>query len=102
MGQLKLILPAEKAANHHDKGKARGHSLTAAELAVVQRFAPPTAARRDLPRVEPQEMASIGQPPVSERPPEQPAPSAPASPPPACAPVPAPLPQFTLTPGMRM
>ena len=49
MGQLKLILPAEKAANHHDKGKVRSHSLTAAELAVVQRFAPPMPARRDPP-----------------------------------------------------
>lgn len=94
MGQLKLILPASKADDHHDKGRARSHSLTAAELAVVQRFAPPIPARKGPPTSEPQKQREIERPPVAEQP---------------TAPPPAPIPDasaapsgFTLTPGMRM
>ena len=94
MGQLKLILPASTASDHHDKGRARNHSLTAAELAVVQRFAPPIPARNGPPTSEPQKERELERPSVAKQPP---------------APAPAPIPAssaapsgFTLTPSMRM
>ena len=94
MAQLKLILPASKAADHHDKGKARSHSLTAAELAVVQRFAPPMPARNDPRPSEPQRQAATERPPIAEQPP---------APPPVSIPAPAPaVAGFALTPGMRL
>jgi Bacterial SH3 domain len=94
MGQLKLILPASKAGDHHDKGRARSHSLTAAELAVVQRFAPPIPAREGPPTSEPQKQVELERPPVAEQPPAPPPPPIPA---PSAAPS-----GLTLTPSMRM
>src|SRR5262245_10234216 len=90
MGQLKLILPARTASDHQDKGRARIHSLTAAELAVVQRFAPPIPARKEPPTSEPQKQRELERPSVAEQP---------------QAPIPAPSAGpsgFTLTPSMRM
>lgn len=96
MGQLKLILPADKSGGSRRLEERRKvHHLSAAELAVVQRFAPPTPARGES-QGETQKTAATGLPPLAER--------SPAPPPPGSTPTVVPLapPAFAFTRGMRL